>query len=304
MRVANAMISHSAIKRIGEATSKSFRLQEQISSGKRILRPSDEPAGAVHASALRTALAELQQYVKNAAGAKSLLGMTDSALGDITNLLRSARASGLAGANDTSDSATRAALAQSVNQILQAVTGDANSDAAGQFLFAGFKTTTSPFTLNAAATPPVTYNGDSGVIGFEVSRTSTVLVNLAGDQVFNMAGAADPAIADVFSTLANLRDALNSGNSAQMQNCVTELDKHLSRIVSLRADLGSRIQVIDLISNRLGANELSIKGTLSDTEDIDISQALIDLQSQQNVYQATVSITAMMSQKGLVDYLR
>jgi len=304
MRVSNSMISHNLLSHLGQTTENLLRLQEQMASGLKINRPSDDPMGAVRAAAVRSALAEVAQYQKNAEEGKDLLAMTDSALAEIVELVRQARDSGLAGVTGTSDAATREALARNVEQMLESIVRAANSDRAGRFLFGGYKTNAAPFSLDQSDTPPVTYSGDSGAALFEVGRSSTVAVNLAGDQVFNMNGAAEPGLSDLFSTLDSLKDSLLSGDAAQMQTSLDEIDQHLSHLLSLRAEVGARGQGIELALNRLSDTEFSLKDSLSRTEDADLAKAVVELQAQQNIYQATAAIASVLAQMGLLEFLR
>jgi flagellar hook-associated protein 3 FlgL len=298
------MMNQNLIGRLGQTTENLYRLQEQLSSGLRVLRPSDEPVSAVRAAALRSALAEVAQYQKNAEEADTLLKMTDSALAEIADLVRSARDCGLAGSTGTADEAMREALAKSVDQMLQAVVRAANGERAGRFIFAGYKTNAAPFAFDAASDPPVTYSGDSGVSYFEVGRSSTVAVNLPGDEIFNMGGTADPSLEDLFATLNSLKEALLSGDTGAMQTSLSVIDEHLSRILNLRAEVGARQQGLELAMNRLSDTDFSLRESLSSTEDADLSKVLVELQSQQNVYQATAAVAALLGRLGLLEFMR
>lgn len=303
MRVSNSMMSHNLILRLGQSTERLFRLQEEMASGLRITKPSDDPVGAVHAAALKSALAAISQYRRNAEEADSLLGMTDSALAEISNLLQSAKTAGLAGVTDTADQQTRQALAQEIEQTMQAVLRTANSSRTNRFLFAGYKTADAPFSLDLADDPPATYIGDSGVSLFEVGRSSFVAVNLPGDEVFNMGGADDPALPDLFSSLDGLREALLAGDTVELQNRLQEVDAHLTRVLNFRAEVGARQQGIELALNRLTDTELSLRTSLSNTEDADLTKVMVELQAQQNIYQATAGVAATLAQGGLMEYM-
>lgn len=303
MRVSNSMMSHNLILRMGQSTERLFRLQEEMASGLRITKPSDDPVGAVNAAALRSALAEISQYRKNAEEADSLLGMTDSALADISNLLQSVKTAGLAGVTDTADAQTRQALAQEIEQTMQAVVRTANSSRTNRFLFAGYKTANPPFSLDLADDPPATYAGDSGVSLFAVGRSSFVAANLPGDEVFNMGGVDDPALPDLFSSLDGLREALLAGDTVEMQNRLQEVDAHLTRVLNFRAEVGARQQGIELALNRLTDTELSLRTSLSNTEDADLAKVMVELQAQQNIYQATAGVAATLAQGGLMEYM-
>jgi len=303
MRISTAMMAHSVQTYLGRATENMFKIQEQAASGLRINRPSDDPTGAQYAANLRSAQAEVVQYQKNVDEGMHFLKATDSTLAGIVNMVRSARDIAIAGAGNGAASEMRSALASNVDQILNSVVRAANSDEAGRFIFGGFKTVTPPFAADPGNTPPVIYSGDSGIMMFQIGRASNVAVNLPGDQVFNMNGEANPAMPDLFSTLNDLKTALLAGDDAGINAAIAQLDDHLSRLISMRGEIGSRQQSMELAANQLASVEFSLKESLSKTEDADLVKVMMDLQQQQNTYQATVNVAAMLSRPGLWDRL-
>jgi flagellar hook-associated protein 3 FlgL len=299
MRISTAMMAHSVQTYLGRATENMFKIQEQAASGLRINRPSDDPTGAQYAAVLRSAQAEVVQYQRNAEEGTQFLKTTDAALAGIVDMVRSARDSALAGAGNGASREARSALASNIEQISNAIVRVANSDEAGRFIFGGFKTVAPPFAVNAGAVPPVIYSGDSGIMMFQIGRASNVAVNLPGDQVFNMNGEANPAMPDLFSTLNDLKTALLAGDDVAINTATTQLDDHLARLISMRGEVGSRQQGMELAVNQLSAVEFSLKESLSKTEDADLVKVMIDLQQQQNTYQATVNVAAILSRPGL-----
>jgi flagellar hook-associated protein 3 FlgL len=303
MRISTSMMAHNLINRLQWASEQLYRAQEQAASGRVINRPSDNPAGSSHVSSLRSALSELQQYKENTTSAINFLSATDSALGELSDMLRTAQQAALAGANGSTDDASRNALSVSVEQVLSSIVSTGNSDQAGRFLFGGFKTDSPPFDLDVTADPPVTYAGDSGEMLFPVARATNTPANIPGDQVFNMGGAMDTSIPDLFSTLANLRDALAGNDQAGMQTALDEINQHLARITNFRGEVGARQQSLQLAQMRFSATELTLKEALSNTEDADLAESTIQLQQQQNIYQATVNAASFLQQSGLWEKL-
>jgi flagellar hook-associated protein 3 FlgL len=299
MRVSTQMVSRNLSFNMNEVSTRLYRLQEQISSGYRINRPSDDPAGAARAAALRTTTSELACYQENAESGLSLLKATDSALSEIADVLRTAYTTGLSGANDTTSDGDRTVLSKQIDGILDSVISAGNRDLAGTFIFGGFKTTTAPFALDTGGSSVATFSGDQGARLFQVGRDVSITVNITGDQVFNMNGSVDPTTSDTFTALANLRDALASGDAIAIQTSTDAIQTHLTHIISLRGELGVREQSAELAVSRLTASQLSIKDTLSSTENTDVTEALVSLQAQENAYQATLNAASILSRPGL-----
>jgi flagellar hook-associated protein 3 FlgL len=304
MRVSNQMMTRSLLANLQFTTERMAKLQDQISTGKKILRPSDDPGGIRQIASIKSALNDVTQYTANANEASSLLQMTESGLTEINDLLQATRTSALEGATGTCSDQERAALAKVVEQNMQSLVRSANSDRSGRFLFGGYNTNGTPFTLDLTASPPVTYTGDSGVSTFQIGRSSYVDVNLAGDEVFNLNSTATPGTPDIFDTLNQLKNALQSGDTTAIQDCVTQLDTHSARVLNLRAAVGARQQGLALAKDRLASTDISLKDILSKTEDTDMAEAAVNLQSQQNIYQATAAAAGLITQHTLLDYLR
>jgi flagellar hook-associated protein 3 FlgL len=289
-------------QRIADNAERLYRLQQQISSGKRIQAPADDPTGAARAMEMRSSLAQIAQYADNVEVGSRKLKIVDGLLGDLGTALRSARDLALQGADGALSVDSRAGLASDVDDLIRQVLDIANSESDGHYVFAGFKTLTTPFATTGG-TPPVTYSGDTGVQTVEVGRNASVAVNLTGDQVFNMGGAGNPALDDVFTTLTKLRDEILAGDTAAVSARITDLDAQLGRALVLRADVGGKVQQLDLCATRLQGMDLTISEALSKTEDLDLAEAAVQLQAEQNVYQATAYLAAQVSQLKLVDYL-
>lgn len=302
MRISTLLLGHTLSSSLGAATERLFKLQEQAASGLRINRPSDDPAGAAQTASIRSTQSELTGYQNAITMGQSLLNVTDGALDDIINHIRNARSAGLSGATATASVDDRIIFANQVDGDLRALVDAANTEHAGAYLFGGLKTQTAPFALSSAH-QPVVYNGDNGNRFFQVGRSVAVAVNLTGSRVFNMGGVADASVPDAFSTLAELRDALAANDVSTIQSCIDDINRHLARLTSLRGEIGVRGQSLELSSNRLSAIQLALKDTLSTTEDTDLTQILVELQSQQNAYQAAINTATLISQPGLWNVL-
>jgi len=303
MRVSTPMMTGNLAARIAANAERLYRLQQQISSGKRMLAPSDDPTAASRAAQMRSSLAQVAQYADNVELATQKLNTVDGLLGDLSTAIRSARDIALQAANGTLSADSRQALALQLDDVIRRVMEIGNSESGGHYVFAGYRTQTTPFASNAGATPPVIYNGDDGQQNIEVGRNASVAVNLPGSIVFNMGSAADPGLDDVFTSLTKLRDSIAAGDSAAISQQITDVDAHLERALVLRGDVGGKLQRLEMCANQLQNVDLAVSEALSKTEDVDLAQAAVDLQMQQNIYQATAAVAAQLNQMQLVDYL-
>lgn len=156
--------------------------QAQISSGKRINSPSDDPVGAAQAASTRTALSQFDQFKSNQDRASYLLNLGESTLGQFVDTAQTVKERLIAAGNGSYSNADRLSIATDLNGILSQMVGLANSsDGGGGYLFAGSREATTPFTQSGLS---VSFNGDSTPLQLEVSTNRVQQVKNTGDDAF------------------------------------------------------------------------------------------------------------------------
>lgn len=297
MRVTNNMIARGFLSNVNAQMRRMDKLHQQLSSGKSIRVPSDDPAGTASVMRLYSHLGQTVQFRDNVNAAVSWLEATDSTLNEVTQALHRAKELAVNGASGTHPEAARTALADEVDQILLHMADLANSTHTGLYLFAGNRTLTKPYDVDPdhpIAAPP-DYEGDDGERRYEIGDGVTVAVNMDGQRVF------DP----IFDALIRLRDGLRAGDMDELAGPVLEdLESSLDLLLSARADIGARTNRLSLAGDRLDELELNIEQLLLDTEGVDIARALTDLKVTENVYRSALASGARIIQPTLLDFLR
>jgi flagellar hook-associated protein 3 FlgL len=304
MRVTNSMLANTVTGDLSASLERLQKYQAQVSSGKRIARASDDPLGTGRSLSLRSSKAEAEQYAKNVDLARTQLNAADASLSSITKILQDAKQTGLSGASSTLFPNQREQLTIQVQAQIDSVLREINAKPGGTYLYSGHRTEVPPVALNPAGTPPYAYQGDDGAVSIPVSDTSAVRTNLTARQVLNLGGANDPALPDVLSTLTGLRDSLASGDLGGIQDRLKEVERHTGNVVSLRGAMGARGHELELYADRLEDTKLSLDEWISDEENVDMTEALTNLQAEQNVYQASLIATSRIIQPSLADFLR
>lgn len=288
-------------------------LQDKLSSGKQISKPSDDPAGAVEAMHYRSDQRRTEQYSRNAQDGIGWLGTADNTLTSSLDTIQRVRDLILQGANGTSDATSRAALAAEIDTAKQSLIGLANTTYGTHPIFAG---TASP----ASQSPPVdtyaadgTYNGNTGAVMRTVGPNASVQVNIDGPAIFG-----DPTIDTLWNTLDDIKSHLTStdptdtakltnsytSGSTTVQSDIDRLDGFRVNIQNRLSEIGARYHRVETMQSRADDNLLTIKSNLSQTEDVDIPSTIVALQLQSVAYQAALSATAKSIQPSLVDFLR
>jgi flagellar hook-associated protein 3 FlgL len=268
--------------------------QNRVSSGKAINRPSDDPLGMSKALELRAAKKARQQETRNAEDGVRWLNLADTALQSVVDRLQRVRELAVRGATFTSVD-ERSAIAAEVDALKEDLVDLANSRYQGRPLFSGFSAA-DPVQLSGAAW---TYAGDNGAINRRVGENEVVQVNLTADDVFGFTSAKD-----LFTTIDDFVTALNASSQAGIDTAITEIDTAMDTVLTSLSQLGAATNRVENAKAKSADDLLTIRTSLTEIEDVDLSEAILDLQLQETAYQGTLAAFARSSQPSLVDFLR
>src|SRR5690606_11287306 len=219
---------------------------------------------------------------------------TDSVLNEVGQALQRVKELAVYGANGVLPQDARDAIAREVDQILEHLVDLANSSHAGLYLFGGHRTTTPPYVLSGRTES--SYQGDEGRRELEIASGVKIAVNVLGSELFDQ----------IFQAVTNLRDALyEEGDTATVGNqSLAEVEDALDTLLRVRADVGARINRLELADARMQELELNVEQLISDNEDVDLARAIIDLKVAENVYRAALASGARIIQPTLLDFMR
>jgi flagellar hook-associated protein 3 FlgL len=291
-RVTDSSIHTRVLANLQRNLARSEKIQEQLSSGKQISRPSDSPTGAVSAMQVRTETRANEQYVRNAEDGLGWLGATENTLTTVSTVINRARDLVVQGLNGTSNSLSREASAAEVDQIRESLISLANTTYLDRPIFGG---TTAG---SVAYEPDGTYVGDTGQTMRTVAAGSKVRVDTNGPAAF---GTGDTQL---FTVLQNISDHMRSGNTAELRDSLADLDTGANVLRTAVSDVGSRYNRITQAKESALDRLLSLSSQLSEIEDIDLPKTIMEMQLQQTSYQAALAASAKVIQPSLIDFLR
>lgn len=311
MRITTSMSANNMLRNLQSSNERMSKLQEQLSTGRKLNRPSDDPVGISRSLKFNRDLAENVQFSRNIEDAISFLDTTDSALNDIGNIIHRAKELAISGASDTLPQESRDALAKEVDELLGQAIQIANSSKGGTYIFAGHQVLTEPFKLVADPLDPtkqvVQYSGDAGKLKYEIAPNITDNVNYTGEEVFGTFSN-PPAATDTnfFNDLIKLRDILKSGDgdiSAQLQPVMANLDEDLDQNVNVRSTVGAKTNKMELALNRMETSYVNITEQIANNDDADIAETIMMFKLEENVYRSALSAGAKIIPPSLVDFL-
>lgn len=301
MRVSSHMLVEQMVTNLQRNTERLLKQQDHIATGKRLLEPSDDPAGTERSLRIRAQLGTLDQHVRNIDAARVWLATTDKTMENMGDLLHRARELTVQARTSTMRTDDRQAISREVNELLNQMFELSNATLAGRSLFAGFGTMSAAFTATTNASgqiTAVTYAGDDGEIRHNIDNGVEIPVNVRGNELEPGGGAAG-----IMQTLMDLRTALEAGTepSAQILNDIDDVQQNLN---DLRARVGATLNRVEQTADRLGQVKVSITELLSNVEDLDMAEAIMLFNTQQAVYQAALGTAARVIQPSLLDFLR
>jgi flagellar hook-associated protein 3 FlgL len=292
-RVTESSIHTAVLSNLQRTIQKGQQIQEQLSSGKQINRPSDSPTGTITSMELRGDKRAAQQYSRNADDAMGWLNTLDSTLGSASTLVSRARNLAVQGSSGgTNDAQSRAALATEIDGIKDSLIGFANTQYLGRPVFGG--TTTGEAAYDATGS----YVGDAGQTTRTVGANSKVRVDANGPDTF---GTGDT---QMFTVLQGISDSLRSGDTAALSANMEKLDSATDIMKNAQSSVGARYNRVEQMKTSAQDRLLSVTSQLSDVEDIDLPKTIMDMQLQQTAYQAALAAAAKVIQPSLIDYLR
>ena len=302
-RVTNNTVSRELLTDITSITSRIAKIQGSISSGKQISTPSDDPLGTQRSLSLRSVIEGSQQHQRNIDEATGWLETTDDALSDASSIVNRARELTVQGASDSLGPEQRSSIALELDQLAEALKESANASYQGTYVFAGVATTTRPYGPNVAGDA---FQGDTS--GTPVARTIgpgvSVSINTNAGAIFGSGSGDGKLIATLRNIATHLRSTATVDRDALRTTDLADLSNNLDTLSQARATVGAVQSRLDTAKSRLGDVELTTTQLLSENEDTDLAKAILDLSTQQNVYQAALRSGASVIQPSLLDFLR
>lgn len=294
-RVTNTTASRTMLATIHRNARTLTDAQEQIATGKQVRRPSDGPAQVLSALGYRAQLRRNEQMNRNALDAQAWLDNADSALTHSVERLTRARTLVVDGVNGSTDAGGRAAYAAEIRAIREELIQTANTQYLGRPIFAGTADATSAFAADG------TYQGNSGQVQRNVAPDVSIRVNRTGPEVF---GADTDPNGNVFQMLDRIATALETGDIATASAGLDAITQATERIERAQVEMGARSKQVEEIGFRNAEIDVDLKASLSEVEDVDIAETLIEVRVQEMAYNAALAVTAKVIQPTLLDFLR
>jgi flagellar hook-associated protein 3 FlgL len=301
MRVTQSMLTNNSMRNLSSSYARMGQLQDQLATGKKITKPSDDPVVAMKGMFYRSNLTSIEQYKRNLSELYLWMDNSEAGIDQANQGLQRVRELTLQGMNGTLSEEDKKAVAVEIEQIKKDLVGVAETKVAGRYIFHGTDIGNSPIKNGNPAdgsAPQVADNLTSAVIGsynVEVSQGVSLKANVNPGNVFSQ---------KLFDTVHNIQKALESGDTDALDTELGNLDDVMETLSAERSELGARYNRLEMIDDRLGQQEVVANRILSDNEDADIERVITDLKTQESVHRAALGVGARIIQPTLMDFLR
>jgi flagellar hook-associated protein 3 FlgL len=300
MRITQRAVTLNGLQGLNSNLAALTKLQNQLTAGTTISKPSDSPTGTNTSMITRAAIAGTDQYSRNISDGTTFLDATDTALQDMLSQVRRVRDLTVQALNDGAASdETQFAIATEVSGMRESMLGQANQVVQGRPIFGGVTSGTKAYNDDGS------YAGIGGANGIDVqpltrrvSDVETIRVDLTGPEAFG-----DPASGkDLFSVVENI--AANVGDPTALAGDLADLDEVYNGLLGAAADVGTRATRMQTAASVNQSQSLTLETQRAATEDVDLPKTIMEMQMQQTSYQAALQVTAQILQPTLLDFLR
>ena len=281
MRISASQTYRAQLEAMRRKGKDSFDAQKTAATGRRLLNPSDDPAGMQRANLLRAMRSDIDVGRSKISIANGELNGADHALDGMTSAMSRLRELAVQMSNDVMGESERGAAAAEVTQIRQALISFGNTRHGDKRLFAGQLTDTDPFESDG------TYVGNSVAVSVGLTDVTSVQVTIAGDELLR--GAAGGP--DILANVEAFATALSANDVTGIRQGLADFDEGMSHLTEQRSLVGSRMNIASRMDVHFDAAEIGLIEEISGIEEADPVQAFSDVIRTQQAFEQAMQVS-------------
>jgi flagellar hook-associated protein 3 FlgL len=304
MRITANMTADNSVYNIQKGLARLDKLQELSSSSQNVNRPSDDPISSRLLLEVSDKLKSLDQYTTNISKSTTWLDFTNTALQGMNDIMIQAqKVAGTLNSGSTEPGIRQNAHDQLV-ELKKMVIDLGNTQLGDQYIFAGAKNTSAPFSNLTN-----NYAGDGTQMPIDVAPNSSQALNVTGDRLLKGSGS-NPSYGsiDILKTfddlIAAVGDSVTPSNVPAISQANQDLADGAIQVHIATSDILSRLTRLDNMKKLNENNKNTLLSISSSIQEVDYAKLGVQLNSEKTAYEASLSATAKLSQLSLLDYLR
>ena len=306
MKISTGLYFDRSTQQLGGVQARLTKVQEQLSTGLQIVKPSDAPDKASLVTRLEGELARQASYQETLKSVNVRLTAEETALKNTSDVMYRIKELAVQAANDTLGAQDRQSIALEMSNLREQILSLANSqDSNGNYLFSGSKAGTPAFSKDSKG--QVRYDGDQARMQVNVGDNRRINLNMPGSDAFTRVvrddGKGNKVGVDFFQSLDDLVSSVKSSDRTAIQRGISEVNTLQNGISEGLGQIGADLTVVDLQTNVLDQVVLRLKTTRSDVEDLDYTEAITRMNKDQLALESAQSSFAKISQLSLFKFL-
>ncbi len=330
MRITNQMMSKSFLKDLGRNQNYMKKINDQLTSGKEIRRPSDNPFKVARSMQLNRDIGANVQYNENIKDTTNWLDTTDTALEQLGNSFQRFRELMVSAGNAAYGSDEKKAIRDEMNEKVNEIAQILNSSFDGKYIFGGTKVSSKPVGSSKSVDTGNNYINISGKAGevlaldnldvdtqnqigmigkklnVEVSQGVTMEYSVSAMDILTFKNENGVSV-NVMDLLKGITDDVASANTDESSKVTNEylksMDETITNLLKIRAEVGAKQNRMESAGNQNDEQNFNLKDILSQTEDIDFAEKNIEATVAQSIYMASLQVSAKIIQPSLLDFL-
>ena len=306
MKISTSLYFDRATQQLGGVQSRLTKVQEQLSTGLQIVKPSDAPDKASLVTRLESELARQSGYQDTLKAVNVRLTAEETALKNTSDVMFRIKELSVQAANDTLGPQDRQSIALELGSLRDQILSLANSqDSNGNFLFSGSRAGEEAFSKDSNGR--IIYQGDHARMKVNVGDNRQMNLNLPGSDIFTRVvrddGKGGKVGVDFFQALDDLTQAVKTADRTKMQRGIGEIDTLQMGVSEGLGQIGADLSVVDMQTTVLDQVVLRLQTTRSDIEDLDYTEAITRMNKDQLALEAAQSSFSKISQMSLFKFL-
>lgn len=297
------MLSNNMLRNLSNSYSKMGRLQDQLTTQKKVNRPSDDPVVAMKGMAFRMQVDKVEQYQRNLGEVHNWLDTSDDALDQVGEALKRLQELVVDASNDTKTQDDREKILKEIEQLRTQIQDLANTKVGDKHLFSGTNTGT-PLFVDGEMVDAANYPGLDNDVTIGVFDGVQLKVNTNGHELFSEIDDMMNKIINKFDKVDEDGNPIDDPTGEEISSFLADIDKQQNAVLEARADIGARQNRAEMMEHRLDTQEVISKKQMSENEDIDIEKVITEMITQESVHRVALSVGARIIQPSLVDFLR
>jgi flagellar hook-associated protein 3 FlgL len=300
MRVTDSILKNNFLTNLSFASERLYEKETRVLTNKRVNKPSDDPVDALNSLTIRVRLNDIEQYRRNISRTKTFLQNTETIVQQVADMFSRVKELAVQGASDSYGPNDKLSVSYEIDQLIEQLLISSNNRSETTYTFAGTYNNVPPYVAvrdeNGTITQ-VTSSGSSGDIVRVLGESVRIKANVNGEELFERG-------VNLFDALISLRDNLKSADTDAVRQDIIILDEAAEKVYNIQAVIGSKINRVNAADSRAENDEINFSEFLSNAEDIDAAQAIIDYQMELLTLQTSLQAGARLLRPRLGDFLQ